>query len=199
MDKKTFSIGFGFTGSFCNMKQSLAVLEQLAKEGHRITCFVTPDIVTTTTRYGSYRDFRERMVQITHNPPVETIANAEVYGPQIPLDLVILCPTTATSLSKLVHGIYDNAVLMMTKAHLRNQKPVVVGAASNDLLGISGVNLMKLLTMKNFYLVPLGQDDYKNKPTSLVCDFDQVIPTMNEAMNHTQIQPLLISYEGRKK
>lgn len=197
MNKERLRIGFGFTGSFCNMEPALEALNELAKEGHEIRCFVTPDIVTTTTRFGTYKEFKQRMMDITTYEPIETVAQAEEYGPKFPIDLVVVAPATATSISKLVHGIYDNAVLMMTKANLRNHKPVVVGVSSNDLLGISGVNLMTLLTMKDLYLIPFGQDDYRRKPLSLVCDFKLLVPTVNAALEHRQLQPLLINYEGR--
>lgn len=40
---------------------------------------------------------------------------------------------------------------------------------------------MKLLNTKNIYFVPFGQDNYINKPNSLISHYDMLIPTIEEA------------------
>ena len=50
------------------------------------------------------------------------------------LDLLVVAPCTGNTLSKLANGISDTSVTMATKAHLRNNRPVV-GISTNDGLG----------------------------------------------------------------
>ena len=53
-------------------------------------------------------------------------------------------------------------------------------------------NFGKLLTRKNIYFTPMSQDDYINKPTSMVADFDKIEETLNLAKEGIQLQPILI-------
>ena len=83
-------------------------------------------------------------------------------------------------------------VMMAAKSHLRNGKPVVVALATNDGLSASAPNLAALLNRKNYYFVPFGQDDPQGKPTSLIADFSQLVPTVDAALRGVQLQPLLV-------
>lgn len=82
---------------------------------------------------------------------------------------------------------------MATKAHLRNNKPVVISISTNDALGLNAKNIGELLSTKNIYFVPFGQDNPLSKPNSLIANVDMLIPTIVEALKGKQIQPLLIS------
>ena len=84
---------------------------------------------------------------------------------------------------------------MATKATLRNGSPIVIGVSTNDGLGLNGENIMKLLNTKNIYFVPFGQDNCVTKPNSLISHFDLLIPTIEEALNSHQIQPVLREYK----
>ena len=46
--------------------------------------------------------------------------------------------------------------------------------------------------MKNIYFVPFGQDDPKNKPTSIVADFAKIPQALEAALEGRQIQPILL-------
>ena len=81
---------------------------------------------------------------------------------------------------------------MAVKSQLRVQKPVIISFASNDALGFSAQNIFKALNTKNMYLTPMYQDDYKNKPNSLVSDFKKVKETVEKALNSIQIRPIII-------
>ena len=81
---------------------------------------------------------------------------------------------------------------MAVKAHLRNDKPVVIALSSNDLLGLNLQNVGALLPVKNIYFVPFGQDDYVKKPKSLISDYNLILQTVEAAMSGKQIQPLLL-------
>ena len=59
---------------------------------------------------------------------------------------------------------------MAAKAHLRNDKPLVISVSTNDALGINMKNIGALMNMKNIYFVPFGQDDPVKKPNSMIAD-----------------------------
>lgn len=103
---------------------------------------------------------------------------------------------TATELNKLALGIYDTPVTLAAKALLRNEKPLVLGIASNDFLGLSGANLLRLKQLRHLFFVPFGQDDYVRKPNSLVSDWRLIETALQAALEDRQIQPLLLEGKG---
>ena len=80
---------------------------------------------------------------------------------------------------------------MAAKAHLRNQKPVVIPVSTNDGLGNAAKNIGTLLNCKNIYFVPFRQDDCINKPNSLVADMSKIKETVEAALDRKQLQPVL--------
>lgn len=81
---------------------------------------------------------------------------------------------------------------MAAKAHLRNEKPVVIAISTNDGLGLNAKNVGTLLNTKNIFFVPFGQDSPFTKKNSLVAKLDLLIPTIEAAMEGKQLQPLII-------
>lgn len=100
-------------------------------------------------------------------------------------------------MAKMANSITDNAANLAVKATLRNQSPIIIAVSTNDGLGLSGQNIVKLMNLKYVYFVPFGQDDYDKKPNSLVAHFDMVIPTIENALIGKQIQPVLKEYEKK--
>ncbi len=80
---------------------------------------------------------------------------------------------------------------MAAKANLRNERPLVVAISTNDALGANAKNIGMLLNCRNVYFVPFGQDDCIKKPDSLVADMTMIVPTLREAMDGKQIQPII--------
>ena len=107
-------------------------------------------------------------------------------------DIMIIAPCTGNTIAKLSNGIVDTPVLMAAKAHLRNNRPLVLSVSSNDALGINFQNIGKLMNMKNIYFVPFGQDDYVGKPNSLIGDINKIKDTLEYALDGKQIQPVII-------
>ena len=182
-------LGIGITGSFCNLINTLDIYEELAKE-YEITFFVSYTVQKEINRFIEYSYYKGQLLKI--GKVIESISEAEKYGPFFSLDIFLILPLTANSLNKLYNGIYDTPVLMAAKAHLRTNKPLVVGVASNDYLGISGKNLFGLINLKNIYVIPFKQDDPLNKPNSIVADFSLTKDTLNYAYEGYQIQPILL-------
>ena len=67
----------------------------------------------------------------------------------------------------------------------------IMGISTNDGLSGSAENIGKLLNRKNYYFVPFTQDNPITKPTSLVFKFDYLIPTIKEALDNKQLQPVI--------
>lgn len=186
------NIGFAITGSFCTFDKILPQIKILKKECKKITPIFSYNAFDFDTRFTSASDFVEKVREITGEKGINSIVQAEPIGPGKLFDVMIIAPCTGNTIAKLANGITDTPVLMAAKAHLRNGRPLVIAVSSNDALGINLQNIGKLMVMKHIYFVPFGQDNYKTKPTSLVADLEQIPKTIDFALNHEQIQPILL-------
>ena len=74
---------------------------------------------------------------------------------------------------------------MAAKAHIRNNKPLIISISTNDAMG------MNFMNMKNIYFVPFYQDDPVKKPNSLIGKLSMIPDTIEEALKGKQIQPVL--------
>lgn len=185
-------VGFAITGSFCTHEKILKILKDLVEKGYDILPIFSYSVKNTDTRFGTAKDFYEKVVEITGKTPVDTIVGAEPIGPKNMIDILVVAPCTGNTLSKLANAITDTPPTMVAKAHLRNNKPLVVAVSSNDALGLNMKNLATLMSTKNIYFVPFGQDDAIKKPKSLIADYDLVEKTILYALKQEQIQPILL-------
>ena len=184
------NIGFALCGSYCTFSKVFPVMEALATE-HRVIPIFSNNVQKTSSRFGEPAEFYEKATQTTGIEPICTISDAEPIGPKKLLDALILAPCTGNTLAKLAHSIADTPVTMAAKSHLRNGRPIIVAVSTNDGLAGAAENIGRLLVRKNYYFVPFGQDDPKNKPTSLVAHFDMIPETLELALRGMQIQPVL--------
>lgn len=185
-------IGFAITGSFCTHDRILKVMEDLVGKGYELLPIFSNSVKNIDTRFGSAKDFYDKVVKITGKTPIYDIVAAEPVGPKGMIDVLVVAPCTGNTLSKLANAITDTAVTMVAKAHLRNNKPLVIAVSSNDALGLNFKNLATLMGTKNVYFVPFGQDDAIKKPKSLIADWNLIEDTIISAMKGEQIQPLLL-------
>lgn len=185
------NIGFAMTGSFCTLSRVMKEVEELIKTEANIIPIMSETVYNTSTRFGSAEMFREEFCGLTGNKIIKTVAEAEPIGPKGYLDLLIVAPCTGNSLAKLASGIADTSVTMAVKAHLRNQKPVLLAVSTNDGLGNAAKNIGLLLNQKNIYFVPFGQDDCNKKPNSLVSDMTMIKEAAQAALEKRQLQPIL--------
>jgi len=114
-------------------------------------------------------------------------------GPNNILDIMVIAPCTGNTLAKLANAITDSPVLMAAKGMLRNNKPVVLAISTNDALSNNLKNIGVLINTKNIYFVPFGQDNYKIKPHSMIAHFDLILPTIENALEGRQLQPLVLA------
>lgn len=190
MEDKT--IGFALCGSFCTHARAMEALEQVKARFARVVPIVSQCVADTDTRFGAAHDLMREMERICDHRVISTVKAAEPIGPQKLLDLLIICPCTGNTLGKLAAGITDTSVTMAAKAHLRNQRPLLIAPSTNDGLTGSAPSIGTLLGRKYIYFVPFGQDDPEKKPASLVADFSQVADAARAALEGEQLQPLLL-------
>lgn len=187
-------LGFCITGSFCSMDDMLKVLESVNKD-YDVEVFITPHVKTMDTRFYSHQELKDKICNLIHKDIHTTIQEAEVYGPLHKLDLVLIYPCDAHTLAKLNHGINDNVVTMLVKSSLRNHVPIVLGVYSNDILSNSGKNLLEMMNKKDFYFVPMYQDNYIKKPNSMIACYQKVEETLKNALENRQYQPFILGYK----
>ena len=184
-------IGFALTGSFCTLDIALDVAKELATQGASIMPILSEAVSSTDTTFGTAKSIKKRLAEITGQPIIETITGAEPIGPQKLLDIMVVLPATGNTLAKIAMGITDGPVTMAVKAHLRNDRPLVLGISSNDALGNGAKNIGALLNMRNVYLVPFGQDMPFVKPRSMVFKAEYAVDAITAALQGMQLQPVL--------
>lgn len=185
-------IGFGLTGSHCTYDEVMPQIRRLVEEGAEVLPVVTNTVMSTDTRFGEGEDWVKKLEEITGNQIIDSIVKAEPLGPKIPLDCMIVAPLTGNSMSKFANAMTDSPVLMAAKATLRNENPVVLGISTNDALGLNGINLMRLMSTKNIYFIPFGQDSPEKKPNSMVARMDSLLETVLAAIDGKQLQPVIV-------
>ncbi|MBQ9118812.1 MAG: dipicolinate synthase subunit B [Lachnospiraceae bacterium] len=184
-------IGVAVTGSFCTYQKIFLQIQKLVEAGAEVQTIFSAAAAGMDSRFGKAEDFLKRAEEITGKKPFQTILESERIGPTAMFDVLVIMPCTGNTLAKLANGITDGAVLMAAKAHLRNERPVVLCIASNDALGMNMKNIGLLLNAKHIYFVPFSQDDPVKKPNSLVAHTELLLPSVETALEGKQLQPVL--------
>jgi dipicolinate synthase subunit B len=192
MDLSGLKLGFCLCGSFCTFAKAMNTMGTLHDMGVDIQPIFSGNSQNIDTRFGKAEDFIKRAEDVCGKKIIGSIYDAEPIGPQNKLDAMLIAPATSNTLGKLSNGINDTVVTMAVKAHLRNNKPVVVAISTNDALGVSLKNIGTLMVRKNYFFVPFGQDNPKGKPLSMIADFEKIPLTIAEAIEGRQIQPILV-------
>ena len=185
------TLGFAMCGSFCTFDAVLTQLEAMHAEFPKIIPIMSTVSYETDTRFGTVADFRARLESACGQPIIHTIAQAEPIGPKKLLDVLVIAPCTGNTLAKLANGIADTPVTLAAKAHLRNERPIVIAVSTNDALAGNAENIGKLLARGHYFFVPMRQDNAIKKPRSVVADFTRLPETIRAALNGEQIQPIL--------
>ena len=186
------SIGIALTGSYCTYDKVFPQIERLIKENANVYTIFSYQSQNTDTRFGKAADFLKQAKEITGREPITTITEAEKLGPNNILDTVVVEPCKGNTLHKLANDIPDSPVIMPTKGILRNNKPVILAISTNDALSNNLRNIGQLINLKNLYFVPFGQDNYNGKPHSMVAHFDLMLPTIENALEGRQLQPIIM-------
>ena len=154
---------------------------------------VSERVASLDTRFGKAADILAKIETAAGRRAITTIPEAEPLGPKNPLDLLILSPCTGNTLAKIAAGITDSTVTMAVKAHLRQDRPILIALASNDALSQNLHNISCLLQRKAIYFLPMRQDDPEKKPHSLVAEYDRMQEAIAAAKEGKQLFPIFIS------
>ena len=185
-------LGFCVCGSFCTFDRNFKLMEELSEEYDILPIF-SFNAASLDTRFGKAADFLKRAKEICGKEVITTIQGAEPIGPKSLTDVLLVSPCTGNTLAKLANSIVDTPVTMAVKSHLRNSRPTVIAVSSNDALSGTAKNIGLLENYKNFYFVPMGQDNHKQKQTSLVAKFELAPMTIAYALKGVQFQPLMLA------
>lgn len=183
-------IGFAMCGSFCTFAKVINQMEKISEMGHELVPIMSFNASKIDTRFGKASEIKQKVEKICEKKVIQTIEAAEPIGPRDMVDILAVAPCTGNTLGKLCGGITDTPVTMAIKSQLRVHKPVLLALATNDALGASAQNIGKAINMKNIFFVPMSQDDPAKKPNSLVADFNLLIPSIENALEKNQIQPV---------
>lgn len=194
MRLKDIRVGFALTGSHCTLDEVMTQVKILINEGASVIPIISTEVDSTDTRYGPASRWKEMLTEITGQPVINTMTGAEPVGPGKIIDVLVVAPCTGNTLAKLANAITDTPVLMATKAHLRNQRPVVLAVSTNDGLSMNAKNLGLLLNTKHVFMVPFGQDNPAGKPNSLKARMELILDTVVLALQEKQLQPVILSY-----
>lgn len=185
-------LGFAMCGSFCTYETVLRELSALKETFPDIVPIMSETSYLTDSRFGSSVEFTGRVEAICGRPILKSIPETEPIGPKKLLDVLLIMPCTGNTIAKLAGGIADSAVTLAAKAHLRNERPVVLAVSTNDGLAANARNIGELLNRRNFYFVPFRQDDPVKKPRSLVADMSRAGEAVRAALEGRQLQPILL-------
>lgn len=184
-------IGFAFTGAFEYYKKTLDIIKKMVKiKDISIIPIMSFNSYIINTKYGDAKDFIKMLEEITQNKVIHTINDAERIGKN--LDIIIIAPCTGNTISKLANDIADTPVIIVTKNHILENKPVVIGIASKNALSDNAENIGKLLNRKNYYFVPFRQSNPLTKPNLIIYNPTYIKETLEEALEHKQIQPIIL-------
>lgn len=184
-------IGIAITGSFCTFEKIKIEVRHLIEEQAIVLPIFSYHAQTIDSRFVKAQEFIREIEEITGQKAILSIEGAEPLGPKNMCDVVLIAPCTGNTLAKLSNGITDTPALMAAKGHLRNEKPLVLSIATNDALGFNFKNIGLLMQAKNLYFVPFGQDQPTGKPNSMMAHTDLIIPTLKEALERRQLQPVI--------
>ena len=133
-------LGFALTGSFCSLEKTFGIMESLREQYHLIP-IVSERVATTDTRFFQKEEVMRRLEKICGRPPMTSIVDTEPLGPKKMLDLLVICPCTGNTLSKMALGITDTCVTMAAKSHRRTGGKLLVALSTNDALSGSAKSL----------------------------------------------------------
>lgn len=186
-------IGFAVCGSFCTFSKVMKEVKNLVDMGYDIYPIMSEQAYSTDTRFGKAEDFRNYLKNVTGKEIICTIKGAEPIGPKGFLDALVIAPCTGNTIAKIANSVTDSSVSMAAKANLRNERPLIIAISTNDGLGGNAQNIGKLLSRRNVYFVPFGQDDCIGKPDSLVADMTEIPSALSMALEGKQQQPMLVT------
>jgi dipicolinate synthase subunit B len=81
---------------------------------------------------------------------------------------------------------------MAAKAHLRQDRPLLIALSSNDALSQNLSSIARLITRRGVYFLPMRQDDIKGKPHSLVAELSLITEGYRKMLRGEQLRPVFL-------
>ncbi len=185
-------VGFALCGSFCTFEKAKEQIKYLIQNDFELFPIMSFNAYNTDTRFGKAETHINEIEEICGKKIISTLTQAEPVGPQKMFDIMVIEPCTGNTIAKLASGITDTPVTLAAKAHLRNDRPLLIAVSTNDALSMAATNIGKLMNNKNVFFVPMRQDDCEKKPRSVVADFNKTYDAILSSLNAKQIQPIYI-------
>lgn len=185
-------VGFALCGSFCTFEKAKEQIKYLTEKELEIIPLMSFNAYLTDTRFGKAETHITEIEEICGRKIISTLTDAEPVGPKKMFDILVIEPCTGNTIAKLASGITDTPVTLAAKAHLRNDRPLLIAVSTNDALSMAATNIGKLMNNKNVFFVPMKQDDCEKKPRSVVADFNATYDAIVYALDGKQIQPIYI-------
>lgn len=192
LNLKNKKIGFVLTGSFCTFSKTIPKMKELIEKGAEVIPIMSFNSYNLDTKFGKAQDFINEIEEITGKKIIHTIQEAEPIGPKRLTDIMVVAPCSGNTMAKLACDIIDTPATMAVKSHLRNNLPVVIAPSTNNGLSGNAKNIGILLNRKHYYFVPFRQDNPITKPRSIVFDSEYIVKTIESALEHEQIEPILL-------
>lgn len=191
MELKGKKIGFCFTGIFYAFKNTIDEMKKIIKKGGEIIPIMSYDAYNNDSKFGKSRDFVNLIEKITGKKVIHTMQEAEYIYDIYELDIMIIAPCSGNTIAKISNSITDTPVLVAARSHLKDNKPLVLAICCKDGLSFNAENIGKLLNRKDLFFVPFGQDNPITKPYSISYEPNLIRKTLEFALEHKQIQPIL--------
>jgi len=88
------NVGFAITGSFCTFAKVLPQMEKLAELKANVYPILSTNAATMDTRFGKAEEWISKFETAAGRKAVTTISEAETFGPQNLLDILVIAPCT---------------------------------------------------------------------------------------------------------
>lgn len=184
-------IGLCVTGSFCTFSNLLTAVDALVDAGYEIVPVFSYNVSTLDTRFFKQADFEKYIVEKTGKTPIKTIVEAETIT-KSGIELMLVAPCTGNYACENRQRHHRYADYNGSKSNPAHKQARQCCLSRQTTRGSKRQKRRVALNTKNLYLVPFGQDAPDNKPHSLIADVSLILPTIEKALNHEQIQPVIL-------
>ena len=104
MSSDGINIGYAFCGSYCTFDKAIGALEKLCALYDSVTPIMSENAFKTNSRYGTAREFIDKIEGLCGKKIISTISEAEPIGPKALLDILVIAPCTGNTIAKLASG-----------------------------------------------------------------------------------------------
>ncbi|MGI6005845.1 MAG: dipicolinate synthase subunit B, partial [Christensenellales bacterium] len=179
------------TGAYGFLRNILVGIDNMQQQGASVIAIFSYNVNEVDTPYISALELRNLVRRLTSRTPITSMVDAEQLVRKQRVDALVVAPCSGNTLAKLALGITDTPVLIAARGQLMMNRPVVIAPYVSDAMTSNAANLGHLLMRKNIFFVPFAQDTGTARSASVNAHFNQIIPTVESALDGVQLQPVL--------